>query len=45
LVQVNDEHNVISEATDASHGGHSNDEGKQVIYKGIDEFVDQYTPR
>ena len=45
LVQENEEHNIVSEASDAVHGGHFDDECKDVIDECIQGFVGHHSPR
>ena len=35
LVEVDEEDDVVPEAADAVHGGHGDDEGKQVVNEGV----------
>jgi hypothetical protein len=35
LIEVNDKNNVVSEAGDAVHGGHCDDEAEQVVDNSV----------
>ena len=37
LVEEYEEDDVVAEAPEAVHGGHGDDEGKQVVDEGVDE--------
>jgi hypothetical protein len=41
LVQVNYKDHVVSETAKSVHGGHRNDETKQVVYYSVEELVEK----
>merc|ERR1719215_1749766 len=45
LIQVDQEHDVVSETTESMHGRHPDDHRKQVVNKCADGPVDELPPR
>lgn len=45
LIKVNEEDNIVSEASYPVHHGHLDDKGKQVIDEGVEGFVGEHPPR
>jgi hypothetical protein len=44
LVEEDEEDDVVSEASDAVHGGHLDDEGEDVVDERVEGFVGQHPP-
>ena len=45
LVDVHQEHQVVSENTEAMQPGHLDHKGKQVVHNGVEELVGHLAPR
>ena len=45
LVQVNEEDHVVSKATHAVHGGHADNERKQIVDEGVQRPINHEFPR